>query len=197
MTDIDKPMAFPLIPPPYLLVLCFHLYSSQSELNSVGQELEHLKNDPEDINNDGSNRRLGYHLTKEETEAKIAALKAKQQLLRDEEAKLDADEVGLLEEKANVHQSVVDRAKSLISELMTQDEAVKHALQTCLRTKINAEKDLEAAQGEKEVVCAKVKSTAQAMRDAENDVKKVDDFLKSTEGRKLRGFSGNGKGTEL
>ena len=197
MADIDKPMVFPLISPPHLLVLCFHLYSSQSELNSVEQELEHLKNDPEDINNDGSNRRLGYHLTKEETEAKIAALKAKQQLLRDEEAKLDADEVGLLEEKANVHQSVVDRAKSLISELMAQDEAVKHALQTCLRTKINAEKDLEAAQGEKEVVCAKVKSTAQAMRDAENDVKKVDDFLKSTEGRKLRGFSGNGKGTEL
>ena len=73
------------------------------------QELEHLKNDPEDVHDDdGSNRRLGHHLTKEETEAKIAALKAKQQLLRDEEAKLDADEVGLLEEKANVHKSVVD-----------------------------------------------------------------------------------------
>ena len=170
----------------------------QSELNSVEQELEHLKNDPEDVHDDGdSNRRLGHHLTKEETEAKIAALKAKQQLLRDEEAKLDADEVGLVEEKANVHQSVIDRAKSLITELMTQDEAVKHALQTCLKTKINAEKDLEAAQEEKEVVCAKVKSTAQAMREAENDVKKVDDFLRSTEGRKLRGSSGNGKGTEL
>ena len=160
--------------------------------------MEHLKNDPEDFHDDGdSNRRLGYHLTKEETEAKIAALKAKQQLLRDEEAKLDADEVGLVEEKANVHQSVIDRAKSLITELMTQDEAVKHALQTCLKTKSNAEKDLEAAQEEKEVVCAKVKSTAQAMREAENDVKKVDDFLRSTEGRKLRGSRGNGKGTEL
>lgn len=170
----------------------------KSEMNSVEQELEHLKNDPEDDDEDGSNRRLGHHLTKEESEAKIAALKAKQQLLRDEEAKLDADEAGLLEEKSTVQQSVIDRAKSLITDLMTQDEAVKHALQTCLRTKINAEKEVETAKEEKEAVCSKVKSTAEAMKEAEIDVRKIDEFLKSTLGRKLRGGSGkSGKGTEL
>ena len=103
----------------------------------------------------------------------------------------------MLEEKANVHQSVIDRAKSLITELMAQDEAAKHALQTCLRTESNAENDLQQAQEEKETICAKVKTTAQEMRDAENDVRKVDAFLKSTQGRKLRGSDGHGKETEL
>jgi len=162
----------------------------KAEMETVEIELESFKKEDgaDDRRNNDDDRKLR---TTQDVADRIKALQVKQQALLDEEAKLRHDAETLQADRARIHQSVLDRASSLITDLMEQDETIKRALETCLRTKHDAEKALQAAEDERTIVCDKVKVTGKAMIAAEEDVLKVDDFLKTVGGggmgRKLRG----------
>jgi chromosome segregation ATPase len=162
----------------------------KAEMESAEIQLESFKQEGEDDTQDRNNDDRKLRSTQDVAD-RIKALHAKQQALLDEEAKLRHDEETLQADRTKIHQSVLDRASSLITDLMEQDETIKRALGTCLRTKRDAERAQQAAEDERTIVCARVKVTGQAMVKAEEDVLKVDDFLKTVSGggmgRKLRG----------